>query len=602
MCGIFAQASDGSVATNLIEGLRRLEYRGYDSAGIATIENGAIQRVCTVGKVEVLRQHARSMSFNGNVGIAHTRWATHGKPSERNAHPHIAPGVAVVHNGIIENHRQLRQGLEERGARFQSETDTEVIPWLMSEAIAQGSNAETAMLAATRTMTGSFALAAMTLAEPDMVRAVRKGSPLAVGVGGRGALLSSDPGALAGFAKEAIMLEDGDSVALRRNEIVIKDAMGKHADRRSIRINDSDTTDDLGQFKHAMIKEIHEQPQVASGILDAYAAPDAILGRLSFDFAQVSRITIVACGTSYLAAAIARRWFHEMTGIPTEIAIASEHRYEPMAVHHVDEIAIVISQSGETADTIGAMLRLQERGVPVLALVNQTYSTIGRDADCHLPLLAGREIGVASTKAFNAQLMVLAHLVRAAAIRRGKPFGKAIQQALVRVPEQIRTVLHNEPAVVETACQVSKAYNALFVGRGSLYPVALEGALKLKETSYIHAEGFAAGELKHGPIALVEAGTPVFAIASSGPLFEKTASNIREIAARSGRIILVGDREAMLQLSDIAQHCMTVPQCAELTQPIISTVPLQLLAYHVASKKGLDVDRPRNLAKSVTVE
>jgi glutamine---fructose-6-phosphate transaminase (isomerizing) len=602
MCGIFAQASSQPVADILIEGLRRLEYRGYDSAGIATIENGNIRRVCAVGKVSALAHRSSELSFSGTAGIAHTRWATHGEPSEQNAHPHIAPGVAVVHNGIVENHQDLRRALLDRGARFQSQTDTEVIPWLISEALAAGADVETALDSAVKSMTGTFALAAMTVAEPNVIRAVQKGSPLAVGMGKSGALLASDPNALAGMASEAIILENGDRAELRRDQIIIRNAAGKCVDRRSVRVAADTVSTSLGEYQHAMLKEIHEQPEIVSGILEAYRSPGAVLSALSFDFSRVEKVTIVACGTSYLAAAIARRWFQELAGLQTEIAIASELRYEPLAPARQGEIAIVISQSGETADTIGAMHRLQERGIPVLALVNQVHSTIGRDADCHLPLLAGREIGVASTKAFSAQLMVLAHLVHAAALRRGMPLAKSMLQVLVKVPEQINAVLHNEPAVIEAACRMVNANNALFVGRGSLYPVALEGALKLKETSYIHAEGFAAGELKHGPIELVDSNTPVFAIASSGALFEKSASNIREIAARGGRITLVGDRAAMLSLSEVAQFALTVPQCAELTQPMVSVIPLQLLAYHVACQKGLDVDRPRNLAKSVTVE
>lgn len=602
MCGIFARVAAEPVADTLIEGLKRLEYRGYDSAGIATLEQGGISRICTVGKVEALEAAVRSGPPKGSIGIGHTRWATHGAPSERNAHPHIAPGVAVVHNGIIENHRELRQGLSDLGATFRSETDSEVIPWMISHHMASGAKTMDALRKAGEDMKGAFAVAALTESEPDTLHALRRGSPLAVGFGDKGAALASDPNALAGFAREAFMLEDGDSAELSRSGVDIRNAQGEKVHRQIVTIDESALTTGSDGYAHHMLKEIHEQPQVIQRILSTYGSTGSILGRLTFDFRRVTRITLIACGTSYLAASLARRWFQEIAGIAAEVAIASEFRYEPLAPVQPGEIAIVISQSGETADTVGAMHRLKERGVPVLGLVNQAGSTIAREADCHIPLLAGPEIGVASTKAFVAQLTVLARIVLAAAQRRGHSGVSILHSALVRVPDSVSAVLHNEPAVMDVAQRVLQARSALFVGRGHLYPVALEGALKMKETSYIHAEGFAAGELKHGPIALVDSTTPIFALASSGPLFEKCASNIREIAARGGRIVLVGDRAALLALSDVATHALTVPHCPDFVQPIISTIPLQLLAYHVAVQRGLDVDRPRNLAKSVTVE
>ncbi|OYU47109.1 MAG: glutamine--fructose-6-phosphate transaminase (isomerizing) [Rhizobiales bacterium PAR1] len=602
MCGIFARVAAEPVADTLIEGLKRLEYRGYDSAGIATLEQGGIARICTVGKVEALEAAVRSGPPKGSIGIGHTRWATHGAPSERNAHPHIAPGVAVVHNGIIENHRELRQGLSDLGATFRSETDSEVIPWMISHHMASGAKTMDALRKAGEDMKGAFAVAALTESEPDTLHALRRGSPLAVGFGDKGAALASDPNALAGFAREAFMLEDGDSAELSRSGVDIRNAQGEKVHRQIVTIDDTALTTGSDGYAHHMLKEIHEQPQVIQRILSTYGSTGSILGRLTFDFRRVTRITLIACGTSYLAASLARRWFQEIAGIAAEVAIASEFRYEPLAPVQPGEIAIVISQSGETADTVGAMHRLKERGIPVLGLVNQAGSTIAREADCHIPLLAGPEIGVASTKAFVAQLTVLARIVLAAAQRRGHSGVSILHSALVRVPDSVSAVLHNEPAVMDVAQRVLQARSALFVGRGHLYPVALEGALKMKETSYIHAEGFAAGELKHGPIALVDSTTPIFALASSGPLFEKCASNIREIAARGGRIVLVGDRAALLALSDVATHALTVPHCPDFVQPIISTIPLQLLAYHVAVQRGLDVDRPRNLAKSVTVE
>lgn len=602
MCGIFARVAAEPVADTLIEGLKRLEYRGYDSAGIATMEQSGIERICAVGKVGALEAAVRSGPPKGRTGIGHTRWATHGAPSERNAHPHVAPGVAVVHNGIIENHRELRQGLTDLGAHFRSETDSEVIPWMLAHHMSAGASPAEALRKTGQDMKGAFAVAALSETKPDAIFALRRGSPLAVGFGEKGAALASDPNALAGFAREAMMLEDGDSAELGRDGIDIRNAQGEKVQRQIVTIDESALNLSSDGYAHHMLKEVHEQPQVMHRILSTYGSTGSILGCLSFDFRRVSRITLIACGTSYLAATLARRWFQEFAGIPAEVAIASEFRYEPLAPALPGEIAIVISQSGETADTVGAMHRLKERGVPVLALVNQIGSTIAREADCHIPLLAGPEIGVASTKAFIAQLTVLARIVLAAASRRGVAGTSLLHSALVRAPDAVKAVLHNEPAVMDVAQRVLQARSAIFVGRGHLYPVAMEGALKMKETSYIHAEGFAAGELKHGPIALVDSSTPIFALASSGPLFEKCASNIREIAARGGRIVLVGDRAALLALSDVATHALTVPHCPDFVQPIVSTIPLQLLAYHVAVQRGLDVDRPRNLAKSVTVE
>ena len=602
MCGIFARIAREPVADTLIEGLKRLEYRGYDSAGIATIEPAGISRICAVGKVDKLEAAVRSGPPGGQIGIAHTRWATHGAPSERNAHPHIAPGVAVVHNGIVENHRELRHQLAERGAQFTSETDSEVIPWLIARHRAAGLAPQDAIRRAGDEMHGAFAIAAISESEPDTLRAYRRGSPLAVAHGASGGLLASDPNALAGFAKEAMILEDGDSAELTRDGVVVIDINGQRAHRQIHRVDAQAFVARNDGFAHHMLREIHEQPEVISRILRYYHSAGTILGALSFDFRHVSRVTLVACGTSYYAACLARRWFQEIAGLPAEVAMASEYRYEPLAPGIPGEIAIVISQSGETADTVGAMQRLKSRGVPVLALVNQPASTIGRDADCLLPLLAGVEIGVASTKAFTAQLTVLARVVLAAAQRRGIAGISLLNSALYRLVDSISAMLHNEPAVMDVATRIQDAQSALFVGRGALHPVAMEGALKLKEISYIHAEGFAAGELKHGPIALVDNATPVIALASSGPLFEKTASNIREIAARGGRIVLVGDRAALLALSDVTTQALTVPHCEDFVQPIISTIPLQLLAYHVAVQRGQDVDRPRNLAKSVTVE
>lgn len=602
MCGIFARIADEPVAPALIEGLRRLEYRGYDSAGIATIEPGGIQRRCAVGKVDALAAVVKSGPPSGTVGIAHTRWATHGSPSERNAHPHVAPGLAVAHNGIIENHREMRHALSDRGARFRSETDSEVIPWLMHQHMAAGATAHEAMTRLGDELNGAFAIAALAEAEPDVLRAYRKGSPLAVGFGERGGVLASDPQALAGYAREAMILEDGDSAEIRRDGVTIINRAGHAVQRQVLPVDQTLFSQADNAYAHHMLREIHEQPAVVERILGRYRVPADLLAMVPVDFRRVSRVTLVACGTSYYAATLARRWFQEFARVPAEVAIASEYRYESFAPPVPGEVAIVISQSGETADTIGAMEVMRARHVPVIALVNQIGSTIAREADGTIPLMAGPEIGVASTKAFSAQLTVLAMLAIAAGQHRNQPGMAQLHARLQKLGDMITASLHNEPAVIAVAESIHKAHSMIYVGRGPLFPIAMEGALKLKEISYIHAEGFAAGELKHGPIALVDPQTPVIALAGSGPLFEKTASNIREIAARNGRIVLVGDRAALLSLSDVAAHSLTVPQGCELLQSIVSTVPLQLLAYHVARLRGLDVDRPRNLAKSVTVE
>ncbi|MCZ8183952.1 MAG: glutamine--fructose-6-phosphate transaminase (isomerizing) [Beijerinckiaceae bacterium] len=602
MCGIFARIANEPVAPALIEGLRRLEYRGYDSAGIATIEEGGIERRCAVGKVDALEAVVRSGPPAGTVGIAHTRWATHGSPSERNAHPHVAPGLAIAHNGIIENHRELRHALSDRGARFRSETDSEVIPWLMHQHMAAGASAKDAMHRVGEELHGAFAIAAISEREPDILRAYRRGSPLAVGFGKDGGVLASDPHALAGYAREAMILEDGDSAEITREGIALFNRAGERVQRQTLAVDPSIFAREDNPYAHHMLREIHEQPEVIARILSQYRVPADVLSMVPVDFRRVSRITLVACGTSYYAAALARRWFQEFARVPAEVAIASEFRYETFAPPLPGELAIVISQSGETADTIGAMEVMRTRGIPVIALVNQTGSTIAREADGTIPLLAGPEIGVASTKAFSAQLTVLALLALAAGQRRNQQGIAQFHARLQKLGDMVTAALHNEPAVIAVAERIHSAHSMIYVGRGPLFPVAMEGALKLKEISYIHAEGFAAGELKHGPIALVDPQTPIIALVASGPLFEKSASNIREIAARSGRIVLVGDRASLLSLSDVSTHSLTVPQGCDLLQPIVSTVPLQLLAYHVARLRGLDVDRPRNLAKSVTVE
>ncbi len=603
MCGIFAAVSDRPVAGVLVQGLKRLEYRGYDSAGVATIDDDGMKRVCAVGKVAALESRVEAERLPGCIGIAHTRWATHGSPSEGDSHPQIASGVAVVHNGIVENHGALRRRLKRQGCNFHSETDSEVIPWLISRAVADGLGAAQALNLLDEALEGSFAVAFMTEADRNVLHAKRHGSPLVAALGPQGGYLSSDISALAGLAKEAIVLSDGDLVELRRDAIAVFDKIGRPVSRPRLPVEASGGAFDKGGYHHYMLKEIHDQPSVARAVESRYDRGDFIGEQIRLDFDQVDRIRLIACGTSYYACLVAKRWFAEIAGVSAEVDLASEHRYAPHVADGLREAAILVSQSGETADTLASLEKLEGLGVPTIGIANQQASTLAREADYFLPLLAGAEIGVASTKAFTAQLLVLARFVAHVAEQRGhRAAARRLRAALGEAPKAMEAVLHNEAAIVAVAETFAKARSALFVGRGALYPLAMEGALKLKEISYIHAEGFAAGELKHGPIALVDEQTPVVALAPTGALFSKLASNVREIAARKGRIILIGDRKALLALSDVADASLTLPTCDELIQPIIAAIPLQFLAYHVAAARGRDIDRPRNLAKSVTVE
>jgi len=603
MCGIFAAITDKPVAHVLIEGLKRLEYRGYDSAGIATLDDEGLKRVCAIGKVAALETCIDEAELPGHIGIAHTRWATHGAPSENNSHPHMAKGVAVVHNGIVENHSELRSLLKRHGCEFQSETDSEVIPFLISRAMEGGSSTSRAVHALGEQLTGSYAIAVLDDSDHTVLHAKRFGSPLVAALGPEGAYLSSDICALAGYASEAVLLSDGDQVELRRDSITVTDKNGRPVTRPSIKVDTDGRDYDKGGFPHYMLKEINEQPAIARIIEDRYGHGDLMSASVKFDFNYVDRIRLIACGSSYYACMVAKRWFGEVAGLSADIDLASEYRYAPIIADGPREVAILVSQSGETADTLASLEKLKSLRVPTIGIVNQQVSTLAREADYFLPLFAGAEIGVASTKAFLAQLLVLANLVAHAAEQRGhRAAAKNMRAALSQAPKAIEAVLHNEAAIVEVAKTMVDTNSVLFVGRGSLYPLAMEGALKLKEISYIHAEGFAAGELKHGPIALVDENTPIVALAPSGELFQKLASNVREIAARKGKIIVIGERKALLALSDVASSSVTLPACDELIQPIVAAIPLQFLAYHVAVLKGFDIDQPRNLAKSVTVE
>ncbi len=602
MCGIFGAVEDAPVADLLVEGLNRLEYRGYDSAGLVTIDEGAINRVCAVGKVDELRQRLEKKRPSGNIGIAHTRWATHGAPSEENSHPHIAPGVAVVHNGIVENHAELRSALKSNGCAFTSETDSEVIPWLLARSLLSGATPARAMHELSDQLEGAYAIGVLTQQEPGVIHARRSGSPLVVATGPKGGYIASDTTALAGFAKDALLLADGDRAEIRRDGVIVYDSTGRLAHRRLVRVEGPSAAIDRCGFDHFMLKEINEQPDIASAITRHYATGDGF-DDVKIDFNRLDRIRLIACGSSYYACLVARRWLAEVAGLEAEVELASEYRYAPVISHGATEIAIFVSQSGETADTLASLEKAKSLRMPTIGVVNQMFSTLARDADYALPLLAGVEVGVASTKAFLAQMLVLAHFTAHIGTIRGHRSAAArFRDGLERVAGWIAATLHNEAAIISVAEQFKNATSSLFVGRGALYPLALEGALKLKEISYIHAEGFAAGELKHGPIALIDPTMPVVALAPSGELFGKVASNVREIAARGGRIIVLGDRRAILALSDVAASALTIPACDDLIQPIIVSIPLQLLAYHVAVLRGSDVDRPRNLAKSVTVE
>lgn len=604
MCGIFAAATKMPVAGVLLEGLRRLEYRGYDSAGIATLEDHEIDCIKVEGNVGALDSAVAVSRPKGHTGIAHTRWATHGAPSVANSHPHRAPGVAVVHNGIIENHAVLRKVLQSNGCNFVSQTDTEVIPWLLSRELADGAQPHEALVRVTRKLEGSYATAFVSDQAPGEIFAARKGSPMIAALGKDGAYLSSDLNALAGFAREGMALEEGDTVRLSADRIEIFDAAGRSANRRLLPVEAAAAAYVTGEFEHFMKKEIFEQPSVASRILAAYPNEVDLRNVMPIDFTRVRKVRLIACGTSYYAASIARRWLQQHARLEAVVEIASEFRYDPLPDLFPGEVAILISQSGETADTLAAMERLHELKVPVIGIVNTSGSTLDRRADVSIPLLAGPEIGVASTKAFTAQLMVLARLVLHAARQRGMGIlhWRRLSDALASIPELMQATLHNEPAVIEAANAMNNARSAVFVGRGEMYPLACEGALKLKETSYIHAEGFAAGELKHGPIALIDEDMPVVALAGNSELLGKLSSNIREISARGGQILTVGDRNALMAMADVSARMLTIPTVDSFVLPIIAALPLQLLSYHVANSRGLNVDRPRNLAKSVTVE
>jgi glutamine---fructose-6-phosphate transaminase (isomerizing) len=607
MCGIVGILGAGPVAGQILDALKRLEYRGYDSAGVATLENGRLTRRRAEGKLRNLEARLAKEPLAGAIGIGHTRWATHGKPVEANAHPHASDRLAVVHNGIIENFRDLRQELEAKGHRFKTETDTEVAAFLVTDELDRGKSPVEAVAAALPRMRGAYALAFLFEGQEDLLIGARQGAPLAVGYGAGEMYLGSDALALAPFTDEISYLEEGDWVVLTRTSAEFHDSAGALVKRRRHRSQAGSLLIEKGEHRHFMAKEIHEQPEVVGHALAQYL--DLSRQRVRpfawpVDPAKLTRLTICACGTAYMAGLVARYWIERFAKLPVEIDVASEYRYREAPVDK-DDLIIVISQSGETADTLASLRYAKERGAKIVGVVNVPTSSIARLSDVVAPILAGPEIGVASTKAFTCQLAVLAAMAIGLGRARGTLDEKseaALVGQLVAVPGLIAEVLKQEPAFERLAHRLAKARDVLYLGRGSSYPLALEGALKLKELSYIHAEGYAAGELKHGPIALIDEAMPVIVIAPHDPLFEKTVSNMQEVAARGGGIILIGDKRAADRASVDLSYFFAMPDMGPDFAPIVYAAPVQLIAYHTAVFMGKDADQPRNLAKSVTVE
>ena len=607
MCGIVGILGQGPVAGDLLDGLKRLEYRGYDSAGICTLVDGEFARRRAEGKLKNLSAKLAEDPLPGSIGIAHTRWATHGAPTEDNAHPHIVGDVAVVHNGIIENFKPLRDELQAEGRLFLSETDTEVVGHLVARELEGGKSPQEAVAAVLPRLHGAFALALLFRADPDLLIGARLGAPLTVGFGEGENYLGSDALALAGLTQRIAYLEEGDWVIVRRGSVEIFDRMNRPVSRPVVKSGVSATITEKGNYRHFMQKEIHEQPLVVAQTLQSYLKPlqgQVALPIPDFDFSGVSRVQIVACGTSYYAGMVASYWLEQFARIPVEIDFASEFRYrEP--VLEAGGLALFISQSGETADTLAALRHARAEGQKIAAVVNVPTSSMAREADLLLPTHAGTEIGVASTKAFTCQLAVLAALAANLARVRGKLSAEAEREIvthLAEAPAAMNAALNHDEAVLAIAPLVAKARDVLYLGRGTDFAMALEGALKLKEISYIHAEGYAAGEMKHGPIALIDEHVPVIVLAPSGPLFEKTVSNMQEVMARGGKVILISDAAGIAAAGDGCMATLEMPQVHPLIAPLVYAVPIQLLAYHVAVLKGTDVDQPRNLAKSVTVE
>ena len=608
MCGIVGFVGRGPAAAPILDALKRLEYRGYDSAGIATLERGLLTRRRAVGKLKNLEKRLSSEPLAGRIGIGHTRWATHGRPNEENAHPHAVDGVAVVHNGIIENHRELRDELERAGARFVTETDSEVIAHLVDQQLKKGCEPVEAVRAALPRLEGAFALAFLFEGYENLIIGARKGSPLAVGYGRGEMYLGSDAIALAPMTDMISYLEDGDLAVVTRQGIDFLNMKGECLQRPPARIAASTIAAYKGEHRHFMLKEIHEQPRVVGQTLAQYidiaSSRIKMPGLAELNFRDINRVSITACGTAFYAGLIARYWFERYAGLPVEIDIASEFRYRKVPFDP-GNLAVFVSQSGETADTLASLEFAKAHGQRLLSVVNVPSSTMARASQIVLPTLAGPEVGVASTKAFTCQLATLACLAIAAGRDRGVLSADeeaTLVRALADVPGQMTCALQLEPKIRQLARKIATSRNALFIGRGTNYPLALEGALKLKEITYIHAQGYAAGELKHGPIALIDKDLPVVVIAPGDVTFEKTMSNMHEVIAREGRTILLTDQKGASLASPSSWALLALPDVPELAAPLVFALPLQLLAYHTALVLGTDVDQPRNLAKSVTVE
>jgi glucosamine--fructose-6-phosphate aminotransferase (isomerizing) len=607
MCGIIGIVGRQDVAARLLDGLKRMEYRGYDSAGVCTLSDGQLVRRRAGGKLANLVEEIARNPAPGDTGIAHTRWATHGAPTQNNAHPHATGEVALVHNGIIENFRALRQELAARGRKFESETDTEVVAHLVSERFEQGATPERAVAEVLPQLRGAFALAIAFRQHPDILIGARLGSPLVVGFGEGETYLGSDALALAPLTQQITYLEEGDWVVITRDGAAIYDKDNNPVERAVQSSGASAVAAEKGNYHHYMQKEIFEQPTVVAQTLRSYLRPleqQVALPQMDFDISAIRRITIVGCGTSYYAAMVAKYWFEHFARVPVDIDYASEFRYREPVLEE-GGLALFISQSGETADTLAALRHCRAEGQIIAAAVNVPTSSMAREADLLLPTHAGPEIGVASTKAFTCQLAVLAALAAHFAVKKGRLSRDEeadIVRHLLEAPAALNAALDHDEEIAGMAHLIAPARDVLYLGRGPDFPLALEGALKLKEISYIHAEGYASGEMKHGPIALIDHLVPVIVLAPSGPLFEKTVSNMQEVKARGGQIVLISDAEGLEEAGEGCQATIEMPRVHPLIAPLVYAVPVQLLAYHVAVLKGTDVDQPRNLAKSVTVE
>ena len=605
MCGIVGVLGNHEAAPILVEALKRLEYRGYDSAGIATVNNGVLDRRRAVGKLVNLSDRLVHEPLAGKAGIGHTRWATHGAATEGNAHPHRSGKVAVVHNGIIENFRELREFLAEHGIAHETDTDTETVALLAQHFVAQGQSPREAAQNTIARLDGAYALCLLFEGEEDLLIAARKGSPLAIGHGTGEMFVGSDAIALAPLTDTITYLDEGDWAVITRTSLEIRDADGEQVNREVRKVNIDAARIDKGGYKHFMAKEIAEQPVVMSEVLNRYLKGETVtLPDGGLDFTQINRLTMVACGTAFYACNVAKYWFEQIAGLPVEIDVASEFRYREPPITE-GTVALFVSQSGETADTLAALRYCAGKADKIVAVVNVPESSIARESDLVLPILAGVEVGVASTKAFTNQLMTLAMLVLSAARQRGRLTDAELAEkitALRALPGIVNTALTIEARCETLSHKLAEARDILFLGRGQMYPLALEGALKLKEISYIHAEAYASGELKHGPIALVDQHVPVIVMAPRDALFDKTVSNMQEVMARGGQVLLVTDKKGADEAGEGVWQTLIMPEVDDYLAPILYAVPAQMLAYYTAVAKGTDVDQPRNLAKSVTVE